>query len=279
MAERRLSWCAAEVRRLDRDRFLTTLFSPGDAREALCALYAFNLEVAKTREIVSEPMLGHIRLQWWRDALDELYAGTVRQHPVLLGLEGPVRAGVLPRAALDTLIEAREADLDDAPPASLNALEAYAAATSGELTALAVRLTDETGEEALQAARDVGTAWALIGLMRAIAFHAQARRLFLPEDLMTGFGIDRGALLDLKPTPNLDRVVRSVVARAGDLLAAARDRRDALPRRSRAPLLLARLADIHIAEMRRHDFDVFALPPSAPPRPLRLLAAHLRGRY
>lgn len=273
------SWCAAEVRRLDHDRYLTSLFAPAACREAIFALYAFNLEIAKTREIVSEPMLGHIRLQWWRDVLGELYDGAAREHPVLQGLAVPIAAGLLPRAAFHTMIDAREADLDDAAPADLSTLENYAAATAGELSALAIRLTGETGELALDAARSVGTAWALTGLMRAVAFHAQARRLFLPEDLMADFGIDRNALLDLKPTANLDRVVRAVVERAGELLTGARRHGHAVPRHARAPLLLATLADRHIAAIERCGYDVFALPPAIPPQPLRLLWAFCRGRY
>src|SRR3546814_269270 len=65
-----LSPCAAELRRHDPDRFLTGLFAPGERREALFALYTFNLEVARSREMVREPMLGRMRLQWWRETID-----------------------------------------------------------------------------------------------------------------------------------------------------------------------------------------------------------------
>ena len=75
---------AGLVRQHDRDRFLTTLFAPDDRREDLLALYAFNHEVAKTREVVSEPTLGRIRLQWWRDNLEAIYAGQPpRRHGVV----------------------------------------------------------------------------------------------------------------------------------------------------------------------------------------------------
>lgn len=273
------AWCAAEVRRLDHDRYLTALFSPSECRDALFALYAFNVEIAKTREVVSEPMLGQIRLQWWRERIDELFEGTPREHPVLAGLTGPVRAGLLSQEAFATIIEAREADLDDTPPGDLAALEAYAAATSGELSALAMRLAGAADDAALAVGREVGTAWSLIGLVRAVAFHAQARRLFLPEDLIREFGVDEGALLELKPTPNLDRVVRTVVDRAGELLADARRQRSRVPKAARSPLLLATLADRYIADIKRCGHDPFVLPPAAPARPLHLLWAHLRGRY
>src|SRR5471030_76032 len=95
-----LSYCAEQVRRYDRDRFLTALFAPPPQREDLFALYAFNLEIAKIRETVTEPMLGRIRLQWWREAIAALEQGVVRQHGVVEPLAEAVRRHALPVAAL-----------------------------------------------------------------------------------------------------------------------------------------------------------------------------------
>ena len=61
--------CEELVRTGDKNRFLATLFAPQKYRRALYALYAFNLEVARTRELAREPIPGEIRLQWWRDVL------------------------------------------------------------------------------------------------------------------------------------------------------------------------------------------------------------------
>ena len=79
-------YCLDEVRRLDHDRYLTALLLPAAARSDVLALYAFSLEVARTREIVSEPILGQIRLQWWRETLEGIYAETPREHPVVEAL-------------------------------------------------------------------------------------------------------------------------------------------------------------------------------------------------
>ncbi len=79
-----LSPSAAIVRRHDRDRYQTALFAPSDRREALFALYAFNYEVARVRESVTQPMLGRIRLQWWREVVDAAYAGApARRHEIV----------------------------------------------------------------------------------------------------------------------------------------------------------------------------------------------------
>jgi len=70
-------YCRDVVARFDHDRHLITLYAPQDKRGALCALYAFNYEISRIRESVSEPMLGEIRLQWWHEAIDDIYDGKV----------------------------------------------------------------------------------------------------------------------------------------------------------------------------------------------------------
>src|SRR5436853_2164580 len=102
----RLSPVAALVRRHDRDRFQTVLFAPAARREALFALYAFNYEIARVRESVTAPMLGQIRLQWWREAIDAAYASAApRAHEVAAPLTAAIREYGLPREPFDRMID------------------------------------------------------------------------------------------------------------------------------------------------------------------------------
>ena len=77
---------AAELRRVDYDRYLCALFASPGPRAGMIALYAFSHEVAKISEVVSEPMLGEIRLQWWREAIDGIYDGVARRHDAVEAL-------------------------------------------------------------------------------------------------------------------------------------------------------------------------------------------------
>ncbi len=154
-----LSACAEIVQRGDPDRYRTAVFAPPDKRERLFALYAFNLEIAKIAPMVSEPMLGEIRLQWWREALDQIYGGgAVRAHEVTTPLADAVKEAELPRAPFDALIDARAFDLDPAFPASDGALFEYIAATAGGLTLLAARALTPLEAAGEGAARDAGFA-------------------------------------------------------------------------------------------------------------------------
>lgn len=272
-------YCLDEVRRHDHDRYLTALFLPADRRPAALALYAFNLEIARTREIVSEPLLGQIRLQWWRETIEGLFAGTPREHPVVDALGAAIRRHDLPPDRLEALIDAREADLDDGPPSDLEALEGYAAATSGELSALVMQTLDGMGDVSIAAARQVGTAWAIIGLARAVGFHAQTQRLYIPEELLSEYEVERRRLFDLKPSAGLNRAIEAMVDRAAVFLADARSSSSGIPKAARRGLLLACLGDEHIAAIRKAGFDPFAIP-AAPASPvIRLAWAAWRGKY
>lgn len=282
MTETALSYCAAQVRRHDPDRFLTALFAPAKEREDLLTLYAFNLEVAKTREVVSEALLGRIRLQWWRETIEGLYAGAEPPaHEAARPLADLIPRRQLTQGHFERLIEAREYDFEDEPPPTLEALEDYAEGTSASLLALALEALGVREDGAVAVGREVGIAWALTGLLRAVPFHAQTRRLCLPRDLMRAAGARPSELFDRGQTAGLDRVVRQIAQRAREHLAAARRYRAALPRAALPAVLLARLADFYLAELRRSGYDPFALDPrsKSPLKPLRLTIAAYLGRY
>lgn len=270
------------VRRHDRDRFLTTLFAPPERRQELLALYAFNHEVAKTREVVSEATLGEIRLQWWRDGIDAIYAGSAaRHHEVLEPLAAAIRARNLSRAHFERLIDARRQDLADAPPAALTALEAYAEASSATLVWLALEALGERGEAAMAAGRATGIAYALVGLLRAVPFHARAKRIYLPQDLVakSGLRVDRD-LFELRSSTALRDVVKQVAAVAAGHLAAARAFRAALPPAALPALLPAVFAAADLKRLGRAGYDPFGslIARADPWRGWRLTVAALRRR-
>jgi len=273
---------AQSLRQHDRDRYLTTLLAPAERRAALTALYAFNFEVAKTREIVREPLLGRIRLEWWREAIDEIYRGrTPRQHEVVGPLAAAIERHDLTRYHFDRLIAAREGDLADEPPPSLAALEAYAEDTAARLVRLALEILDARDEGSGAAGRHVGIAWALIGVIRALPVQARLRRLSLPADLITEAGLDVAQFLELKPSPALARIVERLAERAHEHLAASRAERGAIPRRAGAALLPAVLGDWHLGRLARRRYDPFA-PELARTDTLaswRLALASWRGRF
>jgi len=277
--DKTLSRAARLVRHHDPDRFATVLFAPADRRESLFALYAFNLEVARIREAVSEPILGEIRLQWWREAVAEIYAGGTRRDQIALALGEAIHARGLTRGHFDRLLDARGFDLQDRPPADLAALTQYAEGTSASLALLVLEALGVAEAEARCAAREVAIAWALTGLLRAVPFHARARRLYLPADLVARHGLKIGDLFELRPSPSLDSVVAEVAAVARRYLAAARARRRKVPRRAAAALLPATLAEIYLDILDRAGGNPFEPRVARRAGRWRLTLNGARGRY
>ena len=282
-ARRGISSLASFVREHDRDRYQAALFAPPAGREALFALYAFNYEVARVRETVTQPMLGEIRLQWWREAVDAAFADAPpRQHFVADPLAAVIRDFAPSRAYFDRIIDTRQFDLADEPPADLAALDEYAEGTAAALLYLGLEVLGAAAEAGVhQAARDVGIAYALAGLIRAMPFHARAGRCYIPNDTAARARLDAADYAGLRGSPGVRAATREIAGAAEQRLRAAR-RSPAIAARAARPVLLgAVVASRFLDRLRRAGFNPFA-PELARPDALqswRLCAAALRGRY
>jgi NADH dehydrogenase [ubiquinone] 1 alpha subcomplex assembly factor 6 len=277
-----LSPAAELVRRHDHDRFQTALFAPAARRDALLALYAFNFEIARVRERVREPMMGHIRLEWWREAVAEAFGdGPVRRHDIVEPLGVAIREYRLSRAHFERLIEARERDLEEEPPATLAALEVYAEGSSASLLLLALEILGAEGAEAAAAAREVGIAYGLAGLLRAMRYLALTGRRVIPADTAERVGLDERDYFALRPSPPLRAAAAEIAVLAGCRLDAARCHRRMVPRVALPALLPAVIAGRALSRFENVGGDPFA-PGLAAPDPLqswRLALAALTGRY
>lgn len=275
-----MSYLADQVRREDHDRYLCALFAPAGVREDLFALYAFNAEVAKVRENVTEQIIGRMKLQWWRDVIAAIYGkGDVpRGNPVVGAL-----AQLIPRYALapvdfDILLATRERDVGDDAFADVADLESYAEGTSARLTSLALQILGARDEASRNAGRHVGIAWALTGLMRAVLFHARASRVPLPQDLLDGAALTAHDVQEKRNAERLAAVVAQVAQTARAHLDKSRSYR--ADKRALPALLPATLAESYLKGLERRNYDVFD-PRHALQRPAvgRLIWNGWRGRF
>ncbi len=275
------AYCAHQVRRYDYDRYLCALFAPAERRQALISLYAFNLEVSTIREVVSEPLLGQMRLQWWRDAVETIYHGNAPRHPVAEPLGEAIRRHDLTRGHFDRLLAAREFDLDDGALADMDALLAYVEATSATLVALALEVVGERGEAASVAGHHVGMAWGLTGLLRSVPFHAAARRIYLPTALCRDAGVDLPDLFELRSGEGLVRAVTVLAGVSRHHLASARRNQQQTGKRALPALLPATLTGGYLNRLEKAGFDPFGLsaPTAGPGQLARLAVSALRGVF
>jgi 15-cis-phytoene synthase len=212
--------CAEIVLRGDPDRHATARLA-GDRASRLFALYAFNLEVARIPSVVSEPLLGEIRLQWWRDAVAEIFDGAPpRRHEVVTPLAETIQAADLPRALFEALLDARAADIHGPRFADRAALDAYLAGTGGALMRLSAQALGG-GAAADAAAADFGWASGAANLIRALpALYARGA-----DPVPTATPPDRNALFEGATPPEVAEALRGIARDGLARIVAARARR------------------------------------------------------
>jgi NADH dehydrogenase [ubiquinone] 1 alpha subcomplex assembly factor 6 len=243
------------VRQYDPDRYLPTLLLPAEARAALFALYAFDHEIGKVRHVVSQPVAGLIRLQWWREALDEIALGRPpRAHPVVEALQRVTTGFTLSLERMQAAIDARERELDAEPPPSLDALERHLEATSSGITLAALEMLGVSAPRALEVGRRAGLAWGLADTVRSIAADAGRGLVRLPDRAMRHHGVD---------------------------LREARRHRAAVPKPALPALWPALLAEDYLKRLARVGHDPFGGVRSRPAAfaPLKLLACRVLGAF
>ncbi len=218
------------VRRHDPDRFLTALFAPPEKRDALLTLYAFNHELARAREVTSEPHMALIRLQWWREVVE----GTRRRHEVATPLSDAIAQGLLAPADLLAIVDGREIEADPYIE-TLSDWRTYLLAGAGGLAVAAARLLGAPDPEAL---RPFGAAYGAVGVLRSVPMLAAQGRCLLPADVLAEHGLVPEAIAG---GANPEPVLRRLADEARAFMEACRRIRVPKPTIAAAlPLVLAR---------------------------------------
>jgi 15-cis-phytoene synthase len=259
---------AASVRAADPDRYFATLFAPAGRRPFLFALYAFHAEVARVAETVREPMLGAIRLEWWRETCEAASKGTARNHDAARGLASLFAEGRVGLADLEALIAARAFDSSADHLADFAALENYVDSTGGAVMRLAARiLTGDPAPGLEQTLRHAALAYGLTGLLRALPFHNGRHKLYLPLDLLSALHVAPEEFFHLESgDPRRTAAVRQVALKAREYFLAARKP----PGAALAAILPAALVPVYLRKLGR-DVPIHR-------RQMALLSAAMRKR-
>ena len=253
------TYCARLARERDYGRYLAALAAKGNDRAALLVLLAFNDELGKIREIVSEPALGDIRLAWWRDALAGEGQEHEGSHPVARAIMEMRRNQNVNEAAIQAMIDGRARDMDPAAFDSVEELEAYGLDTAGRLALASLQVLKVSDVTSAEAATDIAKAWALLGILRSLPYHERAGRRVLTKRVVHGDILDR----------------------VDDLLISARGRVRGVSRKAFPVLLMARLCDDYLARFRAADGNPYKTNLEfAPLTPIwRVLSGRISGRY
>lgn len=266
-----LSASADMVRRLDPDLFHTALFAPEPARERLMVLYAFDIALSQAAARASEPMIAAMRLQWWRDVLDESRTGKMpHQHEVAAPLHALLQVATLDEADLDAVIDGHGCELEGPFDAELYAR--WADARFGALTRLACAILVGPEESARRAATAVGQARAAAFVLRHAMRMAVERNAYFLPDLAPE---ERAALARGKVGAAAQSAARDLASQALAVLKAARAERRAVPKAA-LPALIPVGAAERVLRAGRLRFPTDPEPRFRGPR---LIWRAMRGRW
>ena len=251
-------FCAELVRTHDFTRYVSTLFVPAEPRRALVALYAFNVEISRVHEQVSQPLPGEMRLQWWSDMLTGAGHGGIEGNPVAAELMLAIRNWRLPVERLSRLIDEHQFDLYNDPMPTMAALEGYINDTSSALLSLAAGIAGRPSDEVEHLARHAGLAQGMVQVMAALPLDASRRQLFVPQQLLESHGCRIEDVFAGKQIPKLRAALDQLIGEArGHLKTAFTLLLGDLPPQIRPVFLPLALVDRDLKRMSRADNDPF----------------------
>ena len=272
------AFCADLVRTHDFSRYAATLFLPQAQRRALLSLYAFNVEISRVREQVSQPLPGEMRMQWWTDMLQGAGHGGVEGNPVAAELRQTIGEYRLPVEPLTRLIEEHQFDLYNDPMPSMAALEGYATETASALFSLGARIAAPPSAVIDHLARHAGLAQGIAQVIAALPFDAARRQLFVPLQLLQQHGSGMEEVFSGKPTPRVRAAIDQLVEDARKHLGTAIDLLDHLQPPVRRIFLPLAMVRHDLMQMSRAEFDPFVTQPTSRLRTLWTLWRASRAR-
>ncbi len=168
----------------DPDHYFSTFFAPRAQRNALLTLYAFNSDLERIPDSVSEPMLGEIRLQWWRDVIENADKQQKTGNPLADQLIRLISDYNLPVIRLQELIDARSFELSGDPMPDIQSLRNYIKKTEEALCLLSCRLLDnEISANSVALVRQSAFIYKVAILLARASADKNKDRQYIPDDI------------------------------------------------------------------------------------------------
>ena len=245
--------------------YYSFLFLPAERRRAITALYAFCREVDDVVDDGPDPQLAATRLAWWRAELANLFAGRP-QHPVTRALLPFLDKYSISGERLSEIVEGMEMDLRQSRYLDWPALETYCYRVAGVVGLLAAGIFGYRDERTPEYARQLGIAFQLTNIIRDVGEDARKNRIYLPMEDLKRFGVPAADLLQAKPSPAFQALMRFEAERARSYYREAMAALPAVDRRAQRPgLVMAAIYRTLLAEIERDGFRVLSQRTSLTP--------------
>lgn len=260
------SHCVQQVRSYDYHHYLCLLQLLPDMRKAAFVLRAFNVETARAMDVASDPNTGLMRLLWWQDTIDKLFAKKKVEHPVAQALSSVISDYKISKHWLKRSVDARIKDAsreEGVIPETITDLEQYAEDTASTMLYMTLQAGGIHSTNVDHAASHIGKASGLLLLLKSLPYHAsrQGRIVYIPADVASRHGLltksNGGPEIKIESSEALPDAVFEVASVAGLHLQKARELAPTIPPEALPVLLPAVPAQVLLDTLRQRNFNVF----------------------
>ncbi|MCD6675312.1 MAG: presqualene diphosphate synthase HpnD [Burkholderiaceae bacterium] len=225
-------------------------------RRAITALYAFCREVDDVVDDSTDDSLARVRLDWWREEVERLYAGQP-QHPVTRALAPHLSDYALERARLLEIIDGMQMDLEQNRYLDFEGLRLYCHRVAGVVGMLAANIFGARRESTSRYAEELGVALQLTNIIRDVGEDARRNRIYLPIEDLQRFGVAAHEILAIRPSERFVELMRFQATRARECHARALSLLEADERRAQRPgVMMAAIYFTLLDEIERDGFRV-----------------------
>ncbi|PKA63986.1 Protein farnesyltransferase/geranylgeranyltransferase type-1 subunit alpha [Apostasia shenzhenica] len=260
------SYCVQQVRRYDYHHYLSLLHLPPAMRRAAFAFRAFNIEISRAMDLTSEPRVGLMRLLWWQEAVDKVFAKKLVEQPVARALSSVISEHKISKQWLKRSIEARINDAnreDNSIPKCTSDLEKYAEDTQSTILYMTLQAGGIQSTAADHAASHIGKASGLLLLLKSLPYHfgRTGKIPYIPADVAEKYGllttINGRSEIVIEFGEQISEAVFDVASVAGAHLQKARGLASTVPQEAFPVLLPAVSAQVLLDSLQRSHFNVF----------------------
>ncbi len=257
-------YCRSIVRERDIDTYLATLFLPADIRPHAYALYAYDAEISHIRSLIKEPMMGEVRLQWWREIISGERAGEANSNPVAAGLLAAINRFELPLMGFENYLKARAFDLYNDPMPDKGTLEGYAGETRSFLvfqvaTMLAKNADDEPGNLA-DCAGHAGVVLVLTDVLKNLPLHRSRQQCYIPVSMLDEAGLSLAQYYSTENEVATGKLIRLLLAYMRHHFSEFQKQSEHLPRSIKTAFLPLCLSKPYLARFEKMA-DIVAVTP------------------
>jgi len=251
------AYCEKLVKQSDYEGYLCGLLSPQSLRLTLWAIRAFNVETSKVKDVAKNQTIAMMRFQFWRDAVDKIYANKPPHNPVSIALADAIKTHKISKMWFKRIIDEREKNLELGSFFSTQDAEKYAENTFATLLYMTLESAGLKSLAIDHVASHLGKAIGIATLIRGTPFHIKDRVILIPVELLNKHNVVEEKVFRGEVTENFRDAVFEFATLANDHLITARSFKDQIPKNATILFLPAIPCEIFLQTLEKKNFNVF----------------------